>query len=673
MDIEPIFGQASLAFQRGGFAEAERLFRRIIETQPGHAGALHYLGVCCYRRGDYVAAVTYIGAALDSDPESPFAHGNLGLALKRLHRLEEAVTCFDRAIALSADIPAFYNNRGLVHAEMRRLDAAQADFGRAIELDPNMAEAYSNRGKTLTELGHFDAALRHIDQALALRPDFAEAYSNRAAVYRETGRFTEAMENCKRALAIQPDFPNSLGYWLHDMLNACAWDDLDLARGRVLAAIEADRPAADPFVVLAMPATAAQQQRCARRHGRDRLPAGLTPFWQGERHARERLRIGYFSADFHNHATAHLIAELFERHDRARFEVIGFSYGPQRRDAWRRRIENGVDRLVECAPLSDREIAALARRLEIDIAVDLKGYTRDARPGIFALRPAPIQVNYLGYPGTMGTACMDYIIADHTVIQASDEAAYDEKVVYLPHCYQANDTTKPISTQPSSRAEHGLPEHGFVYCCFNNNYKISPEVFDIWMRVLAANPTSVLWLFESNPVAADNLRREAAKRGVAPTRLVFAARRELADHLARHRLADLFLDTFYYNAHTTASDALWAGLPVLTRIGDTFASRVAASLSRALDLPELIARTDAEYESLALSLASEPARLAEIRTKLIRHRETRPPFDARAFGADIETAYLAMWERHCAGLPPARIVVTGLEPSVRSSHGESVD
>jgi len=295
--------------------------------------------------------------------------------------------------------------------------------------------------------------------------------------------------------------------------------------------------------------------------------------------------------------------------------------------------------------------------MEIDIAVDLKGHTRNARPGIFAFRPAPIQVNYLGYPGTLGMGCIDYIVADSTLIPSSEESAYDEKVVYMPNSYQANDSTKPISGNPQRRSEHGLPEKGFVYCCFNNNHKISPEVFDIWMRLLRADDASVLWLFAGNPAATENLRKEAGRRGVAPGRLIFAPRLELPDHLARHRLADLFLDTFYCNAHTTASDALWAGLPVVTRIGDAFAGRVAASLLRALDLPELIAPTDAEYEALALRLSQNPVQLAAIREKLARHRTSRALFDAAGFAADIETAYRAMWERHQAGLSPDRIVV----------------
>ncbi len=656
MDIEQAFARAVGCLRRNRPAEAEAHLRQVLAEDPGHAAALHHLGVLCYRRGDYGAAARHLQAAVAVDAASPYAHSNLGLALKRLQRIDEAVACFDAAIARGPDIAAFHNNRGLAFVEMRRFDAAQADFGRAVELDPNMAEGYCNRGKALVELGRFDDALKHIDRAIALRPDFAEAYCNRALVYRETGRFADAMESCRRVIEIDPRFPNMAGYWLHDMMRACAWDDLAVARARVLQMIDADEAAADPFVVLGIPSTPAQQLRCARRYCRDKFP-GATPLWTGERYAHDRIRIGYFSADFRNHAVAHLIAELLERHDRSRFEIIGFSYGPERRDALRRRLDSAVDRMVECASHDDRAIAGLARQMEIDIAVDLMGHTRNARLGIFPFRPAPIQVNYLGYPGTLGMACIDYIVADATLIPSSEESAYDEKVVYMPNSYQANDSTKRISGNPLHRSEHGLPEQGFVYCCFNNNHKISPEVFDIWMRLLRVDDASVLWLFAGNPAATENLRKEAGRRGVAQERLIFAPRLELPDHLARHRLADLFLDTFYYNAHTTASDALWAGLPVVTRIGGAFAGRVAASLLRALDLPELIAPTDAEYEALALRLSQNPAQLAAIREKLARHRTSRALFDGAGFAADIETAYSAMWERHQAGLPPDRIVV----------------
>jgi predicted O-linked N-acetylglucosamine transferase (SPINDLY family) len=366
------------------------------------------------------------------------------------------------------------------------------------------------------------------------------------------------------------------------------------------------------------------------------------------------------------------MAELFERHDRSRFEILGFSFGPHRTDAMRQRVSAALNRspdsdarFLEVRTLSDFQIAQLARTHELDIAIDLKGFTREGRPGIFAQRAAPIQVSYLGYPGTMAAPFIDYLIADPTLIPESAQQFYSEKIVTLPDTYQVNDSHRAISATPSTRTAEGLPETGFVFCCFNNANKISPSVFDQWMRILAQVPGSVLWLLYDNPWAAANLRNEAARRGIGPERLVFAKHLPLADHLARERLADLFLDTFPYTAHTTASDALWAGVPVLTRIGETFASRVAASLLRAIDLPELVTTTPAEYESLAVELALDPERLGRIRERLAGNRLTKPLFDTAAFTRHIEAAYTAMMDRYDSELPPDHIQIPHSTPAVK--------
>jgi predicted O-linked N-acetylglucosamine transferase (SPINDLY family) len=369
----------------------------------------------------------------------------------------------------------------------------------------------------------------------------------------------------------------------------------------------------------------------------------------------DRIRIGYFSANYYNHAVAYLIAELFERHDRSRFEILGFSFGPDAKDEMSQRVSVAMDRFLDVRSLSDRSVAQLSREHEVDIAVDLMGFTKDNRFGIFAERAAPIQVNYLGYPGTTGADCMDYLIADRTLIPESSRQHYSEKIVYLPDSYQVNDSKRLISEKTSSRAEEGLPEQGFVFCCFNNNYKIVPGTFDRWMRILGQVEGSVLWLLEDNPWAGGNLRKEATRRGISPERLVFARRLPLAEHLARHRLADLFLDTLPYNAHTTASDALRAGLPVLTCLGEAFASRVAATLLRAVDLPELITTSEAEYEALAVEIALNSERCHAIRERLRQNLPTAPLFNTRSYTNHLEAAYGAMYERYQTGLPPEHL------------------
>ena len=376
-----------------------------------------------------------------------------------------------------------------------------------------------------------------------------------------------------------------------------------------------------------------------------------------KRSGNQKIRIAYFSADFHNHATGYLMAELFELHDKNQFELVGFSFGPIAGDEMRQRIEKSFDQFIEVGNQSDMEIAQLSRDLNIDIAVDLKGFTQDSRTGIFANRAAPIQVNYLGYPGTMGADYMDYIIADKTLIPQEAQQAYSEKIAYLSGSYQVNDRKRFISDRQFTRQDLGLPENGFVFCCFNNNFKILPATFAGWMRILKAVEGSVLWLFQDNPWAVENLKQEALNHGVDPSRLVFAERMPLSEHLARHRQADLFLDTFPYNAHTTTSDALWTGLPVLTLMGNSFASRVAASLLNAIGLPELISNSQEEYEALAIELASNPQKLIALKQKLASNKLTTPLFDTPQFTKGLERAYVQMYERYQTDLPPDHLLV----------------
>ena len=436
---------------------------------------------------------------------------------------------------------------------------------------------------------------------------------------------------------------------------ACDWDGLDENLAAHAAAIRAGNRVTTPFPLLGLSDDPALQKQAAQIYTTAKCPRSsvLGPF--RARKPGEKIRLGYYSADFHNHATAWLIAELFESHDRSRFELTAFSFGPEQQDEMRRRISSAFDHFLDARALSDRDIARLSRERGIDIAVDLKGHTQDSRPGIFAEGCAPLQIQYLGYPGTMGGDYMDYVVADKIVIPPGSEAGYVEKILRLPHSYQANDSRRKISDRMFTRAEMGLPDSGFVFCCFNNNYKILPEIFASWMRILKAVDGSVLWLLEDNALAAENLRKLAEAHGVDPGRLIFAGRLPLEEHLARHRLADLFLDTWPYNAHTTASDALWAGLPLLTRAGSSFASRVAASLLHAVGLPGLITSSVEDYESLATTLAKDPARLVALRKTLMDNRATASLFDGKLIARHLEAAYEAIQARHLSGLPPDHI------------------
>jgi len=444
---------------------------------------------------------------------------------------------------------------------------------------------------------------------------------------------------------------------------------LEALSASIVAGVRAGVAADTPFAFMAHSTSPQDQLDCASAWMRERHPPVSPAVWTGERYRHDRIRLAYLSADFKNHPTAHLMARLFETHDRDRFELTAVSLGANTGDPTRKRLEGTFDRFIDMRSCSDREIAEQVRVLEIDISVNCQGFTRDARTRVFAMRPAPVQVNYLVYPGTMGAPYMDYLVADPILIPETEERFYSEKIVRLPDTYQATDDQRPIGGTPT-RAECNLPETGFVFCSFNNNYKILPTVFDIWMRLLSRVEGSVLWLYVKSPDAIENLRREAAARGVDPARLVFARHMEMSAHLARHRLADLLLDTFPYNSHTTGSDALWAGLPMVTCAGRTFASRVAASLLNAIGLPDLITEDFAAYEVLALDLALKPERLAAVRARLAEQRTRWPLFDSDRFRRHLESAYVTMHERQQQGLPPEAFAVQPISPGPERHRAE---
>jgi predicted O-linked N-acetylglucosamine transferase (SPINDLY family) len=533
-----------------------------------------------------------------------------------------------------------------------RFDAALAAYDQCVALQPGLAQNHSHRATALIALGRFEAAVVACEEALRRDPGLIDALQNQFIALFELGRFQQAMAVGDRLMALAPEIDYQRGNILFAAVQACHWDGYSKRVQEIDALVAQGRRADVPFSYLAISHSPALQLACNRAFVQERHPASPQPLWRGERYRHDRIRVAYLSADFREHATAYLMAELFEKHSRQSFEFSAYSYGAQQPGPMRNRLVKAFDRFIDVSRFDDAHVAALLREHEVDILVDLKGYTAEGRTGILALRPVPIQVNYLGFPGTMGADYIDYIIGDATVTPPEHDAFYAEKVVRLPGSYQVNDRQRVIAPHSPTRAACGLPDAGFVFCSFNNNFKITPVVFDIWMRLLQQVPGSVLWLLKANADAHDNLRREAVSRGVDPGRLVFAARVPLAEHLARHRLADLFLDTLPYNAHTTTSDALWAGLPVLTCLGETFAGRVAASLLRAADLPDLVTTSLKEYEALALRLAREPRSLAALRERLHMQRDNCPLFDTDRFCTHLESAYQTMHQNHQNGHMP---------------------
>ncbi len=577
---------------------------------------------------------------------------DLGIANLDLGRMEAALAAFERAIAIDPGFSAAHFNSGNVLGELQRHEAAVARYDHAIALNPGSADAHIGRGNALSELGRQEAALESYSRAIALQAEYAEAHFNHGVTLRQLNRTPEALESLERAKRLNPELDYLYGMWLFNKMAVCDWRGIEGDFRSLDEKIERGESASAPFPVLITPSAPALQRKAAENWIRVRYPPVTVPTANAARPRPGKIRLGYFSADFHDHATARLVVELFELHDRSNFELIAFSFGAAKADAMRRRLHAACDDFIDVQSRTDAQVASTSREMGIDIALDLKGFSQESRTGIFALRAAPVQVNYLAYPGTMGAPYIDYLIADRILIPDEDRRHYTEKIACLPHSYQPNDTRRPAPGLGLTREKAGLPPAGFVFCCFNNNFKILPGMFDCWMRILGKVDGSVLWLLEDNAVASANLRVEAAARGVEASRLVFAPRVDLPDHMARHCIADLFLDTLPCNAHTTASDALWAGLPVLTYAGDSFAGRVAASLLNALRMPELIAPDISRYEGLAVSLAKDPDKLEVLRQALARNRLESPLFNTALYARHIEAAYTTMHERRILGLPP---------------------
>jgi protein O-GlcNAc transferase len=708
LSLPEALNRAIASYNRGKFSEAEVLCREIITTKEDSFEALHFLAIVQARLGRANDALVSYDRALAVRPNDADALNNRGIVLQQLNRLdealasyaealtlkpddantlynrgnalgklrrfEEALASYERALAVQPDHVAALLNRAAIFQELKRFQHALASYERALMLRPNDVAVLKNRGVILHELKRYDEALASYDQALALqidnaeilnnrglvlhaltrfedalvsferalalRPDYVEALNNRGNVLRGLKRFDEAMASYERAMTLEPNHRYALNGLAACSRRTCDWTRHDMLVRDVCRNVREQKSIVLPFILLGYSEDEALQLSCAKNYIRNRIGIPPKPLWRGAIWRNDKIKVAYVRG----HPMAYLMAELFELHDRSKFEVIGISFGPDNRSELRARLVAAFDQFHDVSAKSDHDVARLLNDLQVDIAVDLQGHQKDARPGIFAFRPAPIQVNYLGFPGTTGADFIDYIIADPIILPLDRQPYYTEKIVHLPDCYQVNDRKRPDSTRVPNRAEVGLPAHGFVFCCFNNNWKITPAVFDVWMRLLRDIEDSVLWLLGDNEDAERNLHKEAAIRGINPTRLIFAKRVNSAHHLARHRLADLFLDTLPYNAHATASYALWAGVPVLTCQGQAFAGRVGASLLSAIGLFELVTYTLADYEAMALRLAQEPNLLRAYRDRLVENRLSCPLFDTDRFRGHIEAAYCRMWQ-----------------------------
>ena len=651
------FNLAKALSETGNNLEAIKYYKIAIRLDKNHFGSWLNFGRSLDQLKRYDEALSHYDQAIKLKPDFAEAYYNKGNTFKNLKRYDEALSHYDQAIKLKPDFVQAYNNKGNIFKDLKRYDEALSHYDQAIKLKPDYAEAYNNKGNIFKDLMRYDEALSHYDQAIKLKPDFAKAYNNKGNIFKDLMRYDEALSHYDQAIKLEPVHEYLFGMSLHTKMFMCNWQNFEFNVKSLSLQINENKKSSICLPFLALIDSSSIQRKSSEIWVNDKHPfnSSCGPILKS-RH-RDKIKVGYYSPDFREHAIAHLIAELFELHDKNHFELFGFYFGPPDSSKMHKRVSSAFNQFIDVRLKSDKDIALMSREIGIDIAIDLAGFTGLSRTDIFAYRAAPIQVNYLGYPGTMGAEYIDYIIADPTLIPSKNQQYYSEKIVYLPNSYQVNDRKRVIADKVFTREELDLPKEGFVFCCFNNIYKITPSTFDGWVRILKAVNGSILWLLEDNPIAVLNLRKEAQFRGLDPNRLLFAKKINPSQHLARHCVADLFIDTLPYNAHTTASDALWAGLPVLTCMGESFASRVAASLLNAIELPELITTTQEQYEATAIELANNPEKLKAIKYKLERNRQTTALFDTPRFTKHIQSAYRQMYEAYQADLPLNNIYI----------------
>jgi predicted O-linked N-acetylglucosamine transferase (SPINDLY family) len=651
--------QAAQLLKAGQVREAERLCRAALAASPKDFATVQLLGVICFQENRIAEALEFFDRAVLLRPG--FATlSNRGAALQMLNRQEEALECYDQALTLEPYHAVLLYNRGRALQDLGRYQDALRSYDSALTVDPNSAPALNNRGTVLRCLRHFPEALESYDRALKLQPDNVETLYNRGnLLWQLGGKYAPALRDLERVAALNPNYDYILGELLYMRLHGGDWRDFESLRARITEGVRAGRRVAQPFHYTVMSDSPADLQACAVIFTAHRFPP-QKPLAAPPRR-REKIRLGYVAGEFREHATAWLMAGLFESHDREKFELVAFDNGWNDGSPMRARLEAAFSEIVDISLMGDRPAAEAIRAREIDILINLNGYVGLHRAGVFALKPAPIQVNYLGSPAGMGAPYMDYIIADRVLIGAEDEKFYTEKTVLLPDSYQANDSARALPAAPPGRAACGLPESGFVFCSFNSSYKLTPEIFAIWLTLLKETPGSALWLLQNNAEFVANLKREA---GALADRLIFAPMVPLDRHLARMREADLFLDLVPCGGHTTASDALWAGVPLLTVKGGAFPGRVAASLLNAIGLPELVTENLRDYQALALALARDPARLKGLRQKLAANRRTMPLFDTARFRRHIEAAYATMWEICLSGENPRGFAVPPMDKTL---------
>jgi len=624
------------------YEDAIASYNKAIEIDINYAEIHNNKGNALKSLERYNEAIESYDKAIKIKSDYAFAYNNKGNALKNLERYDEAIESYDKAIKINPNYIEAHHNKGNILKDLKRFDESISSYDKAIEINPDYYFSFNNRGIIFQHLNHFEKALASYDKAIEINPNYPETYNNKGNILKELKRYDEALTCYEKAIKLKSDFDYMLGKVLNLNMFLCNWIEFDSLIKEINNTIVKKSKVIEPFTFLGLIDNPVFLKLSSEKYIKNNFKKDLEIQSLAKYTNHKKPRIGYFSADFHNHATLHLMMDIFKNHNKSNFDFYGFSFGPQNNDIWNSQVKNYFLKFEDVSNISDKEAAYLSRKLEIDIAIDLKGLTSNSRSGIFSYRAAPIQINYLGYPGTTGADYMDYIIADEVIIPKESSNNYTEKILYLPDCYQPNIKKREISKKSFKRSDFGLPENSFIYCCFNSNYKITPHIFNIWMNILKAVPNSVLWIYKTNETASKNLIKESKAKGVDPNRIIFASYLPNDEHLKRISFADLFLDTFPCNAHTTASDSVRMCVPIVTLIGKSFASRIAASILSCLDMKELITRDEKEYQNLAIDLARHPKKINEIKDRLIDAISSSPLFDSSKFTKNLENIYLQL-------------------------------
>ena len=649
-----------ILFQKKEFSNSIKIIKESISLNFKQAETQNNLGIVNLEIKNFINAIEAFKNSIKINPNFNEAYINIGVALKEINKNQEAIGYWEKAIQLKKNNPRAYNNIGNVYFEMNKPEISIEYYNNAISFDNNFYNAYFNRGNAKQKMNLLNESIKDYNEAIRINNNYAEAYVARGNSLRNLDKLSDTLKDYEKGYKLNPNYQNLYGNIFFIKKNLCDWKNYKNEYLFLNKNIQEENKIINPFISLSTFNSSEIQKKIANEHFQKKFKKKISlskNILFKNLKSKDKIKVGYYSSDFKNHAMSQLLAGLFETHNRDEFEIIGFSLIQNKSDEIKERIIKSFDTFIDVSTKSEKEIAEISRNLDIDIAVDLMGYTKSNRFEIFIEKCAPIQINFLGYPGTLGSDCIDYIIADKTLISKEDEKHYSEKIIYLPDTYQSNDSKRIISEKKFSRKDFNLPDDKFIFCCFNKKYKIDPNIFELWMNILKKVDNSVLWLLDDENESTTNLIYETKLRDVDPKRIIFSKKIPTHEHLARHSLADLFLDTFPYGAHTTASDALWSGLPVITKKGNSFASRVASSLLKAISIEELITFNDQEYQDLAVKLATDKKQLNLIKDKLSRNIKTEPLFNTALFTSNIEKAYKLVNKKFVKNLPIENIEI----------------